>query len=223
MAEARLEAVIWDMDGVIVDSGPYHFKSWQYVFHKRGARFSESDFRSVFGQRNDTIIGKTLSDISPEEVRIVAAEKEDKFREVVAGHVRAFPGVMGLITSLHEHDIKLAIASSAPPENIRLITGSLGIADRFQAVVWGREVPEGKPSPLIFLLAAQRLLVTPSGCVVIEDSIAGVEAAGRAGMKCVAVTNTNSREKLARADLLVDSLEDLSFTTLAGLWKKENG
>ena len=125
MPEARLEAVIWDMDGVIVDSGPYHFQSWQYVFHQRGARFTESDFRSVFGQRNDTIIRKTLGDISPEEVRAFASEKEDKFREVLAGHVRAFPGVMNLLTSLHEHGIKLAIASSAPPENIRLITGSL--------------------------------------------------------------------------------------------------
>ena len=115
--------------------------------------------------------------------------------------------------------VKMAIASSAPPENIDLIANGLGIKGCFQAIVWGREVTEGKPSPQGFLLAAQRLGVEPASCVVIEDAIAGVAAAKGAGMKCVAVTNTHPAAKLAEAECVVDTLEAVSVDDLAGLFQ----
>ena len=101
------------------------------------------------------------------------------------------PGAVELIKSLNEHGIKSAIGSSAVPENIDVILEGLGIKDCFQAIAYGTEVAEGKPSPEIFLLAAEKLGVKPANCVVIEDAIAGVAAAKRAGMKCVAVTNSH--------------------------------
>ncbi|MDP2989669.1 MAG: HAD family phosphatase, partial [Kiritimatiellota bacterium] len=214
-------AVIWDMDGVIVDSGPYHFRSWRSVFSQRGVDFTESDFRGHFGQRNDTIIRSALGNVSQAEVDAIVAEKESRFRQFVAGHIRAFPGALELIASLHRRRIKMAIASSAPPENIDLITQSLKIRGCFQAIVYGHEVKEGKPSPQGFRLAAEKLGVAPPNCVVFEDAVAGVEAAKRAGMQCVAVTNTHPAASLAQADLVTDSLENVDIEVLEGLFKKE--
>jgi beta-phosphoglucomutase-like phosphatase (HAD superfamily) len=111
----------------------------------------------------------------------------------------------------------MALASSAPIENIRLLITGLGINKYFQAIVSGREVTEGKPSPQGFLLAAQRLEVKPENCIVVEDAVAGVAAAKRAGMHCLAVTNTHPRKSLLDADLIVNTLETISVNDLEGL------
>jgi beta-phosphoglucomutase family hydrolase len=216
----QLEAVIWDMDGVIVDSAPYHFRSWQEVFGKRGVTFSEEEFRRHFGQRNDTIIRFAFKDkISAEEVIAIADEKEALYREKIASNLKPHAGAIELVKALKAKGIKMAIASSAPMENIQLILRGLGIADYFQAIVWGREVTEGKPSPQAFLLAAEKLGVQPENCLVIEDAVAGVSAAKRAGMKCIAVTTTNPSEKLQEADLIVNSLAEVSTDLMAGLFR----
>jgi beta-phosphoglucomutase family hydrolase len=213
------KAVLWDLDGVIADTEDYHFRAWRSVFRKRGVDFTQAEFQHHFGQRNDTIIKSALGgDLTPQEVDIIANEKEQSYRRRVAGHIKPLPGAVELIRSLQKHGIKEAITSSAPPENIRLILRGLGIEDCFQAIAYGREVAEGKPSPQIFLLAAQRLGVPPEDCVVIEDSVAGAAGAKGGGMKCVAVTNTHPRDSLKEADLIVDTLEAVSFNVLAGLF-----
>ena len=225
MSEGKLEAVLWDLDGVIADTGSYHCRAWQDVFGKRGVNFTEDDFKRYFGQRNDTIIRSTLGgSISPEELDIIASEKEETLRRLIASNVRPLPGAIELVRSLRQHGLKMAIASSGPPENIQLILRGLGIEDCFQAIVSGREVAESKPSPQIFLLAAQKLGVKPVNSVVMEDAMVGVTGAKRAGMKCVAVTNSHSRNSLQEADLIVDTLEAISVRHLAGLFSaKEAG
>ena len=215
----KLEAVLWDMDGVIADTGPYHLMAWHEVFGKRGLKYSDDDFRRNFGKRNDDIIRSVVGGgISPEEVDAIAKEKEAAFRQKAKSKVKPFPGALELINSLKEYRVKIALASSAPIENIQLVINDLGIDGTFDVIVWGRQVTEGKPSPQGFLLAAQRLGVEPGNCVVIEDSVAGVTAAKRAGMRCLAVTNTNPGERLAEADLVVDTLEKVSVADLAGLF-----
>ena len=219
MSENRLKAVIWDMDGVIADTGPYHYKAWQYAFRKRGVNFTEDDFRGYFGQRNDTIIRSNIGwSISPAEVDTIADEKEEKYRQVVAHNIKPLPGALELMRELGKHGVKMAVASSTPPENIKLIIAGLGLGSCFQAIVYGREVTEGKPSPQIFLLAARKLGVEPPNCIVIEDAVAGVAAAKRAGMKCVAVTNTHPATSLGEADLIVDTLEAVSLGDLEKLF-----
>lgn len=212
--KSSTKAVIWDMDGVIADTGPYHFKAWQTVFQKRGVNFTEADFRRNFGQRNDTIIKNTLGEISQSEIEAIASEKETTFRKLAAQNIRALPGATELIKLLREHGFMVALASSAPMENIRLVTQTLGIENYFQAIITGQDVTEGKPSPQGFLLAAQKLGVEPKSCIVIEDAIAGVAACKRAGMHCLAVTNTHPRERLREADLVVDSLEEITVDDL---------
>ena len=218
MSGSKLAAVIWDMDGVIADTASYHFQAWQTVFPRRGATFTIADFRHHFGQRDDTIIRDTISGLTDEEVYAIADEKEAAFRREAAPKVKALPGAVALIKLLYKRRVKMAIASSAPIENIELITARLEIGSYFQVIVWGREVAEGKPSPLVFLLAAQKLLVAPEDCVVIEDAVAGVAAARRAEMKCLAVTNNHSWESLRQADLIVDSLETVSVADLSALF-----
>jgi beta-phosphoglucomutase family hydrolase len=209
------KAVIWDMDGVIADTAPYHLQAWQEVFRRRGVRYTEDDFKRNFGKRNDSIIRSVLGSRVPlAEMEAIAAEKEELFRRWAASRIRPLPGAIELMQALREHGFAQAMGSSAPLENIELVTRRLGIAGFFRVIVSGREVTEGKPSPQVFLRAAERLGARPEDCVVIEDAVAGVSAAKRAGMSCIAVTSTNSRDKLSGADLIVDTLEEV---TVAGL------
>ncbi len=218
MPEIEAKAVIWDMDGVLADTAPFHLSAWQKVFQKRGVKFTEEDFRHSFGQRNDTIIRKTLGEeISQEKIDAISKEKEASFRRRIRRNLKPLPGVIKLITSLEEQGFKLALASSAPVENIQLLSAGLGIENCFQAIISDKDVTEGKPSPQGFLLAAQRLGVEPKNCIVIEDSVAGVAAAKRADMHCLAITNTHPRPSLREADLIVDTLEGVSINDIEGL------
>ncbi|MCL0094825.1 nucleoside-diphosphate kinase, partial [Dehalococcoidales bacterium] len=215
---SKAKAVIWDMDGVIADTAPYHLNAWQQVFQKRGVNFTEEDFRRNFGQRNDTIIRNTLGEETPQsEIDAIAREKERNFRQLVRQNIKPFPGAIKLIKLLKKHSFKMALASSAPIENIRLVIKGLGINNYFQSIICGGDVTKGKPSPQGFLLAAQRLGVEPKNCIVIEDAIAGITAAKRAGMYCLAITNTHPRQSLAEADLIVDTLEEVRVSDLERL------
>jgi len=210
-----IRAILWDMDGVIVDTAPYHLKAWQQVFQKRGVNFTEEDFKRNFGRRNDTIIRDTLGEaLLQSEINAIISEKEPIFRNVVKKNIKSFPGAIKLLKSLRKHGFKMALASSATIENIELLIQGLGIENYFNTIVSGRDVAEGKPSPQVFLLAAKKLGVAPENCIVIEDAVAGVTAAKRAGMHCLAVTNTHPRQSFNEADLVVDSLETITVNNL---------
>ncbi len=218
MAKNKVKAVIWDMDGIIADTSQYHHKGWQIVFRKRGTNYTEADFRRNTGKRSDTIIREVLGEKIPQnEITEIIQEKDETFRQLMGQKVRIFPGVLKLIIALKEHGFKIAIASSAPMENIRLITQSLKIDNRFDAIISGWEVTKGKPDPQTFLLAAEKLRVEAEDCIVIEDAISGVTASKRAGMRCIAVTNTTSREELREADLIIDTLEEITADDLERL------
>jgi HAD superfamily hydrolase (TIGR01509 family) len=189
------------------------------IFGKRGVKFNKEDFMRLFGQRHDAIIRFALGDdISTEEFAAITRAKQENYRRRVADNIRPLPGAIELIKSLKEHGVKSAIASSAPQENIEIIIQGLHIEDCFQAIAWGTEVAEGKPSPQIFLLAAKKLGVQAGNCAVIEDAIAGVAAAKRAGMKCVAVTNSHPKNSLKKADLIVGTLEAVTIADLISLF-----
>jgi beta-phosphoglucomutase family hydrolase len=213
------KAVIWDMDGVIINTAPYHLKAWQVTLQKRGVNFSEYNFKQTFGQRNDAIIKGTLGEgIAPHEIESISCEKELNFRGMIGDRIQSLPGVIELITSLNKSGFPMALASSAPIENIELVISSLGINDYFQSIICDNDVAEGKPSPQVFLLAAERLGVEPGDCVVIEDAVTGVAAAKRAGMFCLAVANTHSRHNLLEADLVVETLEVVSVNDIEMLF-----
>jgi beta-phosphoglucomutase family hydrolase len=219
MSSGKLRAVLWDLDGVIADTGRYHCLAWQEIFTPMGINFTEEHFIKHFGQRNDTIIrdsvGKT---ISQEKLEDIASRKEKAYRHLVADNIQALPGAVDLLKALEKNEIPSAIASSAPLENVSVILKGLGIEGLFKAIACGREVTEGKPSPQIFLKAAEKLATSPADCLVIEDAVTGVAGAKRAGMKCVAVTNSHSGDRLREADLVITSLEEIDIDALSRLF-----
>jgi beta-phosphoglucomutase len=203
-------AVLWDLDGVLVDSAPYHRRAWQQAFANEGVLLDETAFRRTFGQRNDSIIADVMGSYVPaERVAAIGAAKERRFRALVAAEgIAALPGAMEWLRCLHGRGVPQALVSSAPPENIAAVLQAIRAAGLLQAVVSGEEVRQGKPDPESFLLAAQRLGVAPARCVVVEDAPAGLEAARRAGMARLAVATSHPREEL-HAELVVDSLAEL--------------
>jgi HAD superfamily hydrolase (TIGR01509 family) len=209
------KTILWDMDGVIADSYSFHFAAWQETFAKRSIEFAKEDFTKLFGTRNDFIVRSVMGRELPErDIKMLLQEKEESFRRKATGNIKPFRGAVRLLNDIKEGKFKLGLASSAPKENIDLVISELDLAGVFDCIVFGQEVSESKPSPQIYLLAAKKLAVTPSDCVVIEDSPLGVKAAKTAGMKCLAITNTQPREKLDEADRVVDSLENVDLITL---------
>ena len=214
----EIAAVIWDMDGVLADTVHQHLLAWRETFAKRGIDFTDEDFKRGFVVRNDAIIKNTLGEQTTEaEIETIAREKEATFRRIIGKDIKPLPGALELIRTLYDRGIRMAIASSTTIENIHLIVGSLGIEKYMKAVITGHDVTEGKPHPQVFLLAAHRIGAEPKNCIVFEDAVAGVKAAKSAGMYCVAVSNTHPEEKLNEADLIVDSLEEVTIKDLEKL------
>jgi len=208
---AAAKAVIWDMDGVIADTGPYHYRAWRGVLSGYGVTLSETEFKRTFGRNNDAIIRELLGkDVSPATVAAVARDKEIAFRDIARSRLEPSAGVKELHRALKAAGYKMALASSAPPENIRLVLEVLGLEDGFDAVVGDDEVSRGKPDPEVFIKAAAKLGVAPAQALVIEDATGGVSAARAAGMRCLAVTATHPRAALNEADLVVDSLKEVT-------------
>ncbi len=207
-------AFLWDMDGVIVDSADAHYLSWKEAFAQRGTAYSEEEFKALFGSRDDLIIREVMGPLPPDSVDEIAEDKEQRYRDLVRGRVKVFPGVIPLLGAMKHGKYPVALGSSAPRENIDAIIDELGLGDVFDVIVSGTDVDEGKPSPEIYLAAARRLGVDPTDCVVFEDAPLGVEAAVRGGMKCVAVTNSHPAESLQDATRVVDSIEDIDLVQL---------
>ena len=211
--------VLWDMDGVLVDTGELHYRSWKLPLDEAGIPFDREVFRETFGMNNAGILEHLLGEQpDPDLIQKISNEKERIFRESVPGNVQALPGVVQWLIRLRQSGVRMAVASSAPPANIETLVGELQIKPFFQALVSGADLP-GKPDPATFLEAARQIGVDPARCVVVEDAIAGIQGAINAGMKSVAVTNTHSREALSKADIVVDSLEELpeeAFRELVG-------
>jgi len=206
-----LYAVLWDMDGVLVDTEPFHWQAWEKLSREAGFPMSYEDFQRTFGWRNEEILRELLGPNIPDQrVAELGDRKEELYRDAVRGRVKPLPGAIELLRKLREAGVRQAIASSAPRANIELILEELGIKGDFDAVLCEQDVERGKPDPQIFLQAAGRLGVVPSRCLVIEDAVMGVQAARRAGMACLAVTTTHPAEGLREADEVVASLVEVT-------------
>jgi beta-phosphoglucomutase len=214
-------AAIWDMDGVLIDSGLAHFHAWQALAADYGRSINPEEFRLTFGMRNEEVIATLFGDLPGALALEMARRKEAHFREEVrAGRVPPQPGARELLAGLAASDVPQAVASSAPPENVEVVLDVLDLGRHFRAVVTGRDVRVGKPDPEIFVLAARALEMPPDSCVVLEDAVVGVAAAKGAGARCVALVGSNSAEQLAGADLVVESLGELSPARLEGLFRR---
>lgn len=207
-------AVIWDVDGTLVDTAELHFAAWVAFARQRGWEFTRSHFQSTFGRRNPEIVRQLFSsNASDDEVLEIGEQKERIYRqEVVRQGVELLPGVKNLLAQFREHGVRQAIGSSAPRANLAMILDMTDTAGFFDAVVSMEDTQRGKPDPEVFVKAAEKLGIAPGDSVVFEDAVAGVQAAKAAGMRCVAVrfVGHHSEESLraAGANWVVDSLEE---------------
>jgi HAD superfamily hydrolase (TIGR01509 family) len=199
-------AVLWDMDGTLIDSEEFHWIAWRDTMANEGITITRQQFLSSFGQRNDSILPRWLGiAASPERIDKIANAKEDLYRQLIRKHgISPLPGVESWLHRLHNQSWLQAIASAAPRANVEVILKALSATRVFQGIVSAEDVERGKPDPQVYLLAASRVGVTPNRSIVVEDAAAGIEGARRAGMKSIGVNRDGAH---LPADLTVESLE----------------
>lgn len=216
----RLKGVIFDLDGVIADTVPAHFSAWKQMFEEEGYAFDDQVYHDkVDGRRRFDGARAVMVDASPERVSAAAARKDAYFLEQIEqGRFDVFADTLAFLRLCRAEGIVLATASSS--RNARLVLEKAGIVEEFAAIVGGDDVVNGKPHPDIFLLAAERLGVASDACVVIEDAISGVAAAKTGGFFCIGLDRAGQTERLAGADLIVDSLSRLRPCEIETLMQK---
>lgn len=215
-------AVLWDVDGTLVDTAEMHFQAWAALAKELGKPFTRADFAATFGWRNPEIIPKLFgSEWSDRQIAELGNHKEDLYRAEAEKGIALLPGVAELLDAIAAAGGRQAIGSSAPRRNLELILRETGTARYFAGIVGMEDTTRGKPDPQVFLLGAAKLGVPPERCIVLEDAPAGVQAARAGGMRAVGVTfvGHHSIETLrsAGADLVIPALTDVSAEQLVAL------
>jgi beta-phosphoglucomutase len=190
-------AVIFDMDGVIVDNDVYHFRAWGELCKKYGINVSHDEVKSWFGNTNTMILRSLFGNaIDDEKIDRLGREKEIIYRDIYQPEIKAVPGLVPFLVNLHEIGIRISIATSAPTVNVDFVLDNTGIRRYFDKIIDASMIKEGKPSPEIYLKAAEVLKLQVSDCLVFEDSFHGIESAHRAGMKVIGVATTHPEGRL---------------------------
>lgn len=204
--------VIFDVDGVLVDSYQAHFETWQTSARKHGFDCTEAEFALAFGRTAREVIRESWdATLSDQWIQSFEDEKESLYREMIAEEFPAIEGAFELIQALSAEKISMAIGSSGPPLNVQAVIRALEAEDAIRTVITGADVRIGKPNPDVFQQGAAGMQIPAERCVVLEDAVPGLQAARAAGMKCVGVVSQGrTREELADADHLVTELTELS-------------
>ena len=219
------QAVLWDLDGTIIDSALLHFQAWREMLQRYGVDYSYGDFMHGFGRNNRSVLTELFGeDLPPETVLLRSDEKEHAYRRLVDSQgVTLLPGVEKWLSLFAADDAVQVISSSGPMANIAATVAAVGIGDYFHSLMSGAPLSRGKPHPDLFLNSAAAAAVEPSACLVIEDSVHGIEAARRAGMHSIAVGDLAHSQELpglltqhaGPPCLAVPNLADLTWTELA--------
>jgi len=215
-----LAGVIFDFDGVIVDSHPLHIEAWKELLHAKGKAVSDAELSFVReGAKREEILRHFLGELTPEQAESYGAQKDQLFRAGV-NQLELVPGFAGFLIQLEAVGLQSAVATSGNRPRVEHALETFSLRNRFRAVVTGNDVSRGKPDPALFLLAAQALEVDPAHIVVFEDAVAGILAAKAAGMKCVGIA-ANGRESLlkqAGADFVMKDFRDVTVNDLKSLF-----
>jgi len=211
-------AVLWDMDGTLVDSAEYHWQAWRDTMSREGSPITYEQFVATFGQRNDSILRQWLGERATAKlIQRISDAKEALYRQHVRRQgISPLPGALKWLHLLHRKGWQQAIASAAPRANIETILDVLQIRHCFQAIVSADDVHRGKPDPEVFLTAASKLSVAPKHCIVVEDAEHGIEAARAAGMKSIGVSQNGKHLPADLAVRSLDLLDDKAFDRLLG-------
>lgn len=216
------KAFIFDMDGTLVDNMRFHGEAWVRFFAEIGHETDPDDFLiRTAGMTNTEIFRQMFGEsVNDEQITQYATRKEELYRESFSPHLQAVTGLIEFLESAKESGIKMAVATSAPPDNIEFVLDGIHLRQYFQAVTGAHEIINGKPNPEIFLKSAEKLGVAPHDCIVFEDAFKGFEAAHRAEMKSVAITTVNKRNELENLPSVVEVIDDFTSITPLQLIEK---
>ncbi len=213
-------AIIFDMDGVIVDSNPYHKVALKQFCKKCGFELTDEQLlQKIYGRTNREWITNLMGILPEEMILAYAEEKEDLYRHIFATDIKPVKGLIEFLDRLDHHQIARAIGTSAPQSNVEFTLSKTKTSRYFNIILNDTSITHSKPHPEIYLKAAKALGLPNSQCIVIEDSLSGVEAGQAAGSKVIGITTTHSRKELAHTDLVIDDFEELSIGMLEDLIK----
>jgi beta-phosphoglucomutase len=216
-------AAIFDLDGTLVDSYDAHYEAWRRISASHGVEVTVDAYYAHFGRRNEDLLRECWlragrGELSHDEIAALDHEKEAAYRELVAAHFPLMEGARELVESLRIAGFRTAVGSSGPPLNVQRAVDGLALAHPFDAIVTGRDVKRSKPDPECFLLAASKVGVDPSRCVVFEDAPAGITAAKAAGMRCIAITSKgHTPERQSAADLIFPTVREVTVAAVTRL------
>lgn len=192
-----LKAVIFDLDGTLIDSDKVHFKVFQDFFEEKGISLDRDTYRKqISGRQNAAILADFLPDLSAAEGEAFSAKKEANFRAQAKGNLVPLLGLMDLLEQLREIGLAAAVVTNAPPENAAFMLGELGLDEAFSPVVIGDDLPRGKPDPLPYQTALEKLGIAAEEAIAFEDSRAGIRSAVGAGIKTIGMTTTHDEADL---------------------------
>lgn len=206
MERFETQAVIFDLDGTLLDNNSYHLKSWLRYLKNIGRSISEEEYNAnVNGRTNSDVIRYIYGkDVTDEEILKYTLEKEALYRELYKPFIKPIPGLIKFLELLQDKNIPMAIATSGIQPNIDFMFEEVPIRQFFKEIVNSSHITKGKPDPEIYLKVASLLNVTPGNCLVFEDAVVGIKAAKAAGMKVIAVATTQTKEELSIADMIID-------------------
>jgi|SRR5690242_1176466 beta-phosphoglucomutase family hydrolase len=199
------QAVIFDLDGTLLDNNSYHLKSWLQYLKNIGRSISEKEYNAnVNGRTNSDVIRYIYGkDVTDEEILKYTLEKEALYSELYKPFIKPIPGLINFLEVLQEKNIPMAIATSGIQPNIDFMFEEVPIRQFFKEIVNSSHITKGKPDPEIYLKVASLLNVPPKNCLVFEDAVVGIKAAKAAGMKVIAVSTTQTKEELSIADMII--------------------
>lgn len=211
---------IFDLDGVVVNTVPIHFKAWKKMFAEYREKFTFEDYqRKVDGIPRIDGAKAILTDLSDSKLENATDKKQRYFLQFLKkGKIPVFKSTVKLIKELKDKNIKIAVISSS--KNCSYILKKTGLINVFDIEVNGNDITKGKPDPQIFLMAADRLKLRPKNCIVFEDAFLGVEAAKHAGMVCIGINRHNNPKRLKKADKIVKDLKEIDYSQLKSLLEK---
>jgi beta-phosphoglucomutase len=217
-----VQAILFDMDGVVADTLPSHIEAWVEFSKRHGVKVTRGTVLKHFNGRVNKEIFEFLfkRKLSSVELRRHAGEKESLYRNIYRSKVKLLAGLLPFLKELREAGVKVALATAGPPGNVALVLNGTKTKKYFNAIVNASNIKFGKPHPEIFLTAARRLKVKPSHCVVFEDAMFGIEAARRAGMKVVGVATSHKSAELKHADLVIKDFQGMTVGKLEELLRK---
>ncbi len=210
--------IIWDMDGVLIDSADAHYFSWKEVlFSEYKINFSRKNFEDTFGINDYSLIKKFVHPTPPDpEIWETSLKKELLYRKEIREKLIIYPGALEILIACQSFGFKQALDSSAPQENIDIVLEVGNLKPYFDQIISTDTLP-AKNFPDAYLAASTALELAPENCLVVEDSILGIEGVKKAGMKCIAIASTHPEERLQKADLIVSSIDQLKIGTIQNL------